>query len=285
MAPLALHPFAKGQGVRRLGCRPSPCHRSETFRAAGCRRASPLSDRCHARRHGRKPPPRSPSPSSTRQGRSVACRRRRRSAGLPALRDQAAPGAAGDRERRRGSLRPRRAELALACASHSGETAHAATVLRLLARARPRPQISNAAPPALSRADAARAARGRARRPRAQQLLGQACRHAGDRGASRRADARLYPRRAPGPAARRARARARCAGSTSHRRRVGIDGCGLPPIGIPLETLALGMARLADPASCPRSGAPRPSASAAPSPPIRSWSPAAAASAPRSWSS
>jgi L-asparaginase II len=31
----------------------------------------------------------------------------------------------------------------------------------------------------------------------------------------------------------------------------GIDGCGIPTIGIPLERLALGMARLADPAGLP----------------------------------
>jgi L-asparaginase II len=32
----------------------------------------------------------------------------------------------------------------------------------------------------------------------------------------------------------------------------GIDGCGIPTIGIPLEKLALGMARLADPVSLPQ---------------------------------
>ena len=133
--------------------------------------------------------------------------RRHRPPGLSAFGGQGAAGAAAGRQRRRRRARLTDEELALACASHSGEPAH----VRRRPACWPRPALDAA------RSNAARTGRAtnrrRARWPppasaerAAQQLLRQACRlHLPGLPAGRARDhcavlARLRRRRAPGDA-------------------------------------------------------------------------------------
>jgi L-asparaginase II len=144
------------------------------------------------------------------------------------------------------------AELAIACASHNGEKRHVDTVLRWLGRM------------GFSPADLECGSHAPYDEPSAQALLrtgerpGPAHNNCSGKHAGFLATARHKSEPASGyiradhPVQRRVtRALGEMCGTDLSRAPVGIDGCGIPTIGIPLEKLALGMARLADPAKLP----------------------------------
>ena len=143
-------------------------------------------------------------------------------------------------------------ELALACASHGGEPMHTEIVA---AAGAPWPRSVRPGmrrPCALARGD--RPAAGRAAPAAvatAQQLLGQACRHAHPGAASGGAGRRLHRPRSSGAAADQ-----RAAGGDFRASLAppAVDGCGVPTHAMPLAGLAMAMARLADPGQDP--GAP-----------------------------
>jgi len=144
------------------------------------------------------------------------------------------------------------AELALACASHNGEQRHVSTVLRWLERMD------------LSAADLECGSHMPYHEPSAAAVIRSGERptaahnncsgkHAGFLSAARhKGEPTQGYIRADHPVQRRVtRALGEMCGIDLARAPVGIDGCGIPTIGIPLEKLALGMARLADPAKLP----------------------------------
>ncbi len=144
------------------------------------------------------------------------------------------------------------AELALACASHNGEPRHVERVLRWLGRI------------GLSQADlecgshmpyhepsaAALILAQRAASPAHNNCSGK---HAGFLATARHLNERVRGYIEPDhPVQRRiTRALEEMCGVDLSRAPRGIDGCGIPVMGIPLEKLALGMARLADPDALP----------------------------------
>ena len=144
------------------------------------------------------------------------------------------------------------AEIALACASHSGEPRHVETVLAWLERM------------GLSAADLECGSHLPYHEPSAAALIragkspSAAHNNCSGKHAGFLATARHKGEPTKGyiagdhPVQRRvARALEEMCGADLGRSPVGIDGCGIPTIGIPLEKLALGMARLADPAGLP----------------------------------
>jgi L-asparaginase II len=144
------------------------------------------------------------------------------------------------------------AEIALACASHSGEPRHVETVLAWLERM------------GLSAADLECGSHLPYHEPSAAALIragkspSAAHNNCSGKHAGFLATARHKGEPTKGyiaadhPVQRRVtRALEEVCGADLGRAPVGIDGCGIPTIGIPLEKLALGMARLADPAGLP----------------------------------
>jgi L-asparaginase II len=144
------------------------------------------------------------------------------------------------------------AEIALACASHNGEPRHVAAVLAWLARI------------GLSAGDLECGSHLPYHEPSAAVLIraGQGptpahnnCsgKHAGFLSTARhKGEPSKGYIAADHPVQRRVtRALEEMCGADLSRAPVGIDGCGIPTIGIPLEKLALGMARLADPSGFP----------------------------------
>jgi L-asparaginase II len=144
------------------------------------------------------------------------------------------------------------AELALACASHGGEERHVETVLRWL-------QAMGLAAadlecgshlPYHEPSAAAMIRAGKSPSPAHNNCSGK---HAGFLAAAlHKGEPTKGYIAADHPVQRRVtRALEEMCGADLSRAPVGIDGCGIPTIGIPLEKLALGMARLADPAKLP----------------------------------
>ncbi len=138
------------------------------------------------------------------------------------------------------------AQVALLCASHSGEPRHVDAVADMLARA------GNAADDLACGIACAGLLRRARRSPAATavlaaraQLLGQACGHARLLRDARLAQARLCCLRPSAAAARSARAVADFAGMAENGLRAGIDGCSAPNYAMPLANLALAFARLA----------------------------------------
>ncbi|MFO1060956.1 MAG: asparaginase [Dongiaceae bacterium] len=144
------------------------------------------------------------------------------------------------------------AEIALACASHSGEPRHVALVAAWLARLGLGPAdlecgaqlpYAEAAAEALLRAGAAPGPLHNNCSGKHAGFLATA-RHLGEPTAG-------YIRR-DHPVQRRVEAAlGEMAGLALDRAPHGIDGCGIPVVGVPLERLALAMARIADPADLP----------------------------------
>jgi L-asparaginase II len=144
------------------------------------------------------------------------------------------------------------AELALACASHSGEPRHVDSVLAWLERM------------GLSASDLECGSHLPYHEPSAAALIREGRRpspahnNCSGKHAGFLATARHKGELAKGyigadhPVQRRVtRALEEMCGVELARAPTGVDGCGIPTIGIPLESLALGMARLADPAGLP----------------------------------
>jgi L-asparaginase II len=144
------------------------------------------------------------------------------------------------------------AEIALACASHSGEPRHVALVAAWLARLGLGPGDLECGPQVPYAAAAAEAL---LRAGQAPSALHNNCsgKHAGFLATARHlgeptAD---YIGR-DHPVQRRVEAALETmAGVVLGQAPHGIDGCGIPVVGVPLERLALAMARLADPADLP----------------------------------
>jgi L-asparaginase II len=139
-------------------------------------------------------------------------------------------------------------EIAIACASHGGEPVHVATVERFLARAGldagdlecgAHLPTDPASSQALIRAG------------RAPSALHNNCsgKHAGFLCTARHRGERTrgYIAADHPVQARVLRAVAEMTGTDMARMPRGIDGCGIPVVGVPLRGLALGMARMADP--------------------------------------
>jgi L-asparaginase II len=141
------------------------------------------------------------------------------------------------------------AELALACASHSGEARHADTVLRILERLGLGAGDLECGShlPYHEPSAAALIRSGASATPAHNNCSGK---HAGFLATARHKGepVRGYIRPEHPVQQRVTRALEEMCGTDLSRAPTGIDGCGIPVIGIPLEKLALGMARLADPA-------------------------------------
>jgi L-asparaginase II len=144
------------------------------------------------------------------------------------------------------------AEIALACASHSGEPRHVALVAAWLARIGLGPadlECGSQLPYAEAAAEALLRS-GTAPGPLHNNCSGKhagflsTARHLGEPTAG-------YIRR-DHPVQRRVEAAlAAMAGLELGQAPHGIDGCGIPVVGVPLQRLALAMARIADPADLP----------------------------------
>lgn len=126
-------------------------------------------------------------------------------------------------------------EIAVMCASHSGEAIHVATVRRLLRRG-PVPVAALQTP----RDRATKGARSR---------IWDGCsgNHAGLLVASARRGWDLGTYRAPGHPLQRRVLRAVTAATDVERPRIGVDGCGIPVHGVPLRAMATMFARLGEP--------------------------------------
>jgi L-asparaginase II len=126
-------------------------------------------------------------------------------------------------------------EIAVMCASHSGEAIHVAAVRRLLRRG-PVPVATLGTP----RDRATKGARSR---------IWDGCsgNHAGLLVASARRGWDLRSYRAPGHPVQRRVLRAVTAATDVERPRIGVDGCGIPVHGVPLRAMATMFARLGDP--------------------------------------
>ncbi|MGB8274462.1 MAG: asparaginase [Alphaproteobacteria bacterium] len=149
-------------------------------------------------------------------------------------------------------------EIALACASHSGESRHTELVSRWLARIGCSESDLECGPQTPSSETAARElwAKGLKPGPLHNNCSGK---HAGFLTVARHTGAPLkgYIRRDhPVQQTVLAIVEEMCGASLSGAPR-GIDGCGIPVVGLPLRAVALGMARLADPEGLgtPRAGA------------------------------
>ncbi|MDQ4107597.1 MAG: asparaginase [Actinomycetota bacterium] len=126
-------------------------------------------------------------------------------------------------------------EIAVMCASHSGEAIHVAAVRRLLRR--------GPVPVAALRTPRDRATKG----ARARIWDGCSGNHAGLLVASARRGWDLGSYRTPGHPVQRRVLRAVTAATDVERPRVGVDGCGIPVHGLPLRAMATMFARLGDP--------------------------------------
>lgn len=144
-------------------------------------------------------------------------------------------------------------ELALACASHKGEPQHVAAVEAWLARIGLDPShLECGAQPPRTAAAAERVIRdGIALNATYHNCSGKhtgfltTCVHCGDNPAGY-----IEPDH---PAQKRVtKAAAEMTGCDLTRVPLGRDGCGIPVYGMPLQSLALGMARLADPSGLPQ---------------------------------
>jgi L-asparaginase II len=126
-------------------------------------------------------------------------------------------------------------EIAVMCASHSGEAIHVAAVRRLLRR--------GSVPVAALRTPRDRATKG------ARSRIWDGCsgNHAGLLVASARRGWDLGSYRAPGHPVQRRVLRAVTAATDVERPRIGVDGCGIPVHGLPLRAMATMFARLGDP--------------------------------------
>jgi L-asparaginase II len=126
-------------------------------------------------------------------------------------------------------------EIAVMCASHSGEAIHVATVRRLLRR--------GAVPVAALRTPRDRATKG------ARSRIWDGCsgNHAGLLVASARRGWDLASYRSPGHPVQRRVLRAVRAATDVERPRIGVDGCGIPVHGLPLRAMATMFARLGAP--------------------------------------
>jgi L-asparaginase II len=140
------------------------------------------------------------------------------------------------------------AEIALACASHRGETIHIDTVRRWLARADLGPQDLECGSHAPGDATAAEAL---IRAGEAPSALHNNCsgKHTGFLATARHRGEPTRGYIAPDhPVQQRVRTVLEAmSGLDLSRAPRGIDGCGIPVIGIPLRAMARAMARLADP--------------------------------------
>jgi L-asparaginase II len=126
-------------------------------------------------------------------------------------------------------------EIAVMCASHSGEAIHVATIRRLLRR--------GPVPVAALRTPRDRATKG------ARSRIWDGCsgNHAGLLVASARRGWDLGSYRAPGHPIQRRVLRAVTASTDVERPRIGVDGCGIPVHGVPLRAMATMFARLGNP--------------------------------------
>jgi L-asparaginase II len=126
-------------------------------------------------------------------------------------------------------------EIAVMCASHSGEAIHVAAVRRLLRR--------GPVPVAALRTPRDRATKG------ARTRIWDGCsgNHAGLLVASARRGWDLGSYRAPGHPVQRRVLRAVTAATDVERPRIGVDGCGIPVHSLPLRAMATMFARLGDP--------------------------------------
>jgi L-asparaginase II len=126
-------------------------------------------------------------------------------------------------------------EIAVMCASHSGEAIHVAAVRRLLRR--------GPVPVAALRTPRDRATKG------ARSRIWDGCsgNHAGLLVASARRGWDLGSYRAPGHPIQRRVLRAVTAATDVERPRIGVDGCGIPVHGVPLRAMATMFARLGEP--------------------------------------
>jgi L-asparaginase II len=126
-------------------------------------------------------------------------------------------------------------EIAVMCASHSGEPVHIAAVRRLLRRGR--------VPVAALKTPRDRATKG----ARARIWDGCSGNHAGLLVASARRGWDLDTYRAPTHPIHRRVLRAVTASTGVERPKIGVDGCGIPVHGVPLRAMATMFARLGDP--------------------------------------
>jgi L-asparaginase II len=126
-------------------------------------------------------------------------------------------------------------EIAVMCASHSGEAIHVAAVRRLLRR--------GPVPVAALRTPRDRATKG------ARSRIWDGCsgNHAGLLVASARRGWDLGSYRAPGHPVQRRVLRAVSAATDVERPRIGVDGCGIPVHGVPLRAMSTMFARLGEP--------------------------------------
>jgi L-asparaginase II len=126
-------------------------------------------------------------------------------------------------------------EIAVMCASHSGEAIHVATVRRLLRR--------GPIPVAALRTPRDRATKG------ARSRIWDGCsgNHAGLLVASARRGWDLAGYRSPGHPVQRRVLRAVSAATDVEGPRIGVDGCGIPVHGVPLHAMATMFARLGNP--------------------------------------
>jgi L-asparaginase II len=144
------------------------------------------------------------------------------------------------------------AEIALACASHNGEPRHVGLVAAWLARIGLGVADLECGPQ-VPYAEAAAAALRRAGDPPSALHNNCSGKHAGFLSTARHFGEPTagYIRRSH-PVQRRVEATlSAMTGQPLAEAPHGIDGCGIPVIGIPLEALALAMARIADPADLP----------------------------------
>jgi L-asparaginase II len=126
-------------------------------------------------------------------------------------------------------------EIAVMCASHSGEPVHIAAVRRLLRR--------GPVPVAALKTPRDRATKG----ARARIWDGCSGNHAGLLVASARRGWDLDTYRAPTHPIHRRVLRAVTASTGVERPKIGVDGCGIPVHGVPLRAMATMFARLGDP--------------------------------------
>jgi L-asparaginase II len=126
-------------------------------------------------------------------------------------------------------------EIAVMCASHSGEPVHIAAVRRLLRR--------GLVPVAALKTPRDRATKG----ARARIWDGCSGNHAGLLVASARSGWDLDTYRAPTHPIHRRVLRAVTASTGVERPKIGVDGCGIPVHGVPLRAMATMFARLGDP--------------------------------------
>ena len=175
------------------------------------------------------------------------------------------------------------AEIALACASHSGETAHVAGAAAMLAKAGARRERARLRRPLAARRKGGARARAFRRRPSA---LHNNCsgKHAGFLclACASGWDFRGYETPSH-PVQRAVKAAIEdLTGAALGADVCAIDGCSIPTYAVPLRALALGFARFATGEGLAPARRAPPSASAPPSPRIPGWSRARGGSTPTS---